>query len=114
MAFLLFCIYCVASPWSPDANALMLLQILGGAAVAIPNVLLFANAGRELSSAEQVLAMGIFQSVYSIGMTVGPIISGHIVDMPGGGYTAMFYTLGGVSALGAIGSFIFYKNPRGK
>jgi len=114
MAFLLFGVYCVASPWCADANALILLQILGGIAIAVPNVLLFANAGRELSATQQVLCMGVFQSIYSIGMTIGPVISGYIVDMPGGGYTAMFYVLGGVSAAGAAGSLILYKNPPGR
>jgi MFS family permease len=109
IAFVLFGVYCAASPYCGDANALILLQILGGAAIAVPNVLLFANAGRELSQGQQILAMGIFQSVYSIGMTMGPVVSGIIVDAPGGGFAPMFYSLAAVSCVGALLAFALYK-----
>jgi MFS family permease len=111
IAFACFGAYCVLSGYCTDANALVLLQILGGASVAVPNVILFSNAGRELSAAQQVLAMGIFQSVYSIGMTFGPIVSGLILDAPGGSYKLMFNALGCVAIVGAIGSLLWYKNP---
>ncbi|MDR0518725.1 MAG: MFS transporter [Clostridiales Family XIII bacterium] len=109
-AFVLLGIYCVLSPHCPDATYLVILQLLGGAAISVPNVRLFANAGRELSSAQQIFSMGIFQSVYSIGMTVGPIMSGLIVDAISGGFTIMFYSLGIVSAIGATMVFFFYKS----
>jgi predicted MFS family arabinose efflux permease len=108
IAFILFGVYCAVSPLCADANALIMLHILGGAAIAVPNVLLFANAGRELSKGQQILAMGIFQSVYSVGMTVGPVVSGFIVDAPGGGFAPMFYALAAVSCAGAALTRIFY------
>ncbi|MDR0596638.1 MAG: MFS transporter [Clostridiales Family XIII bacterium] len=109
-AFVLLGIYCVLSPHCPGATYLIILQLVGGAAISVPNVLLFANAGRELSSAQQIFSMGIFQSVYSIGITVGPIVSGLIVDAAAGGFTIMFYSLGIVSAIGAAMVFFFYKS----
>jgi MFS family permease len=112
ISFTAFGLYCVLSGLCTDADTLVILQILGGASVAVPNVLLFANAGRELCAAQQVLAMGIFQSVYSVGMMLGPVISGYIVDMPGGGYAPMFYVLGGIALAGAAGAMKFYKNTK--
>jgi predicted MFS family arabinose efflux permease len=109
VAFVLFGVYCAVSPHCADANALILLQALGGAAIAVPNVILFANAGRELSREQQLLVMGIFQSVYSIGMTVGPFVSGLIVDAPGGGFAPMFYSIAAVSCAGAIITLMFYR-----
>jgi predicted MFS family arabinose efflux permease len=109
VAFVLFGVYCVISPQCADANALILLQTLGGAAIAVPNVILFANAGRELSKQQQLLAMGIFQSVYSIGMTAGPFVSGLIVDAPWGGFAPMFYFIATVSCTGAVITLIFYR-----
>jgi predicted MFS family arabinose efflux permease len=114
LAFLVFGVYCAVTPRCTDADMLILLQILGGASVAVPNVLLFASAGRELSVVQQILAMGIFQSVYSIGMTLGPIVSGRIIDAPGGGYNIMFISLAAVSAVGAVLTFALYKNPHGE
>jgi MFS family permease len=108
-AFVLFGVYCAVSPHCTSANTLILLQVLGGAAVAVPNVILFANAGRELSKGQQLLVMGIFQSVYSIGMTVGPFVSGLIVDAPGGGFAYMFNFVAAVSCTGAIITLIFYR-----
>jgi predicted MFS family arabinose efflux permease len=77
-------------------------------------VLLFANAGRELSKGQQLLAMGIFQSVYSIGMTVGPFVSGLIVDAPGGGFAPMFYSVAAVSCTGAVVTLVCYREKWGK
>ncbi|MDR1292187.1 MAG: MFS transporter [Clostridiales Family XIII bacterium] len=114
LAFILFGIYCAASPHCTDAGALIVLQVIGGAAIAVPNVLLFANAGRELSKGQQLLAMGIFQSVYSIGMTVGPFVSGLIVDAPGGGFAPMFYSVAAVSCTGAVVTLVFYREKWGK
>jgi predicted MFS family arabinose efflux permease len=110
VAFVLFGVYCAASPLCRSAGALILLQILGGAAIAVPNVLLFANSGRDLSKGQQILAMGIFQSVYSVGMTVGPVISGLIVDAPGGGFAPMFYALAAVSGAGAALTLALYRD----
>jgi predicted MFS family arabinose efflux permease len=111
-AFVLFGIYCAASPHCTDANMLIFIQIIGGAAIAVPNVLMFAGAGRELSKGQQLLAMGIFQSVYSIGMTVGPVVSGMIVDAPGGGFATMFYSISAVCCVGAALSLALYKNAK--
>jgi predicted MFS family arabinose efflux permease len=109
VAFVLFGVYCAVSPYCTSANALILLQILGGAAIAVPNVILFANAGRELSKEQQLFSMGIFQSVYSIGMTVGPFVSGLIVDAPGGGFAPMFHSIAAVSCVGAVVALLFYR-----
>ncbi|MDR1496673.1 MAG: MFS transporter [Clostridiales Family XIII bacterium] len=110
IAFILFGVYCALSPECGDANALIMLQILGGVAVAVPNVLLFANAGRELSKSQQILAMGIFQSVYSVGMTAGPVVSGVIVDASGGGFAPMFYALAAVSGAAAVLTRVLYRD----
>jgi predicted MFS family arabinose efflux permease len=112
VAFILFGVYCAVSPHCADANALILLQILGGAAIAVPNVILFANAGRELSREQQLLVMGIFQSVYSVGMTVGPFVSGIIVDESGGGFVPMFYSVAAVCCAGALITFISYREAK--
>jgi predicted MFS family arabinose efflux permease len=113
VAFLLFGVYCALSPHCADANQIILVQILGGAAIAVPNVLLFASAGRELSEGQQLVAMGIFQGVYGVGMTVGPVVSGRIVDAVGGGFTPMFYSVAAMSCIGAVATLMLYGEKKG-
>jgi predicted MFS family arabinose efflux permease len=91
-----------------SANALVALQLLGGFMVAVPNVILFANAGRELSDKQQILSMGVFQSIYSIGMTAGPAITGVFYDRTTS-YPLTFLVIAGVAVLASVMSFALYR-----
>jgi MFS family permease len=109
--FLGFAVYCVLTALCATANLLVILQILGGICFALLNVLLFANAGRELTDKQQIFSMGIFQSLYSIGMTLGPAVSGLVFEHMGGSYLATFGHMAVIAAAGALWTFISYRNP---
>ena len=100
-AFFLTALCCAAITFCGLA-ALIAVQIVVGIATSIINVILFARAGRNLSSSQQLLSMGLFQSIYSIGMTIGPIVTGVIFDQSNGNFPLIFYIIAAVAVVGAI------------
>ena len=108
--FLAFSCYLLLMLVVKSPNAFLLLQVLGGVSYPFASNLLFSNAGRELLPRQQIIGMGIFQSVYSLGMTFGPAISGIVFDATGGNYTITFVHLAVVGVIAAIWAFLKYKN----
>jgi MFS family permease len=108
VSFIGCAVYAALTGICTSANALVALQLLGGLMVAVPNVILFANAGRELSDKQQILSMGVFQSIYSIGMTAGPAITGAFYDKTSS-YPLTFLVIAGVAAVAAVMSGVFYR-----
>ncbi|MDR1797506.1 MAG: MFS transporter [Clostridiales Family XIII bacterium] len=106
--FALFALYCALQPYSALAP-LLLLQIVCGVAYSLLNVLLLASAGRELSKDQQLLAMGVFQSLYSIGMTAGPAVTGAVLERSGGHFPLVFLVLAAI----ALGGFAWTAKSRG-
>ena len=82
--------------------SLIIVQAFFGIAKSTIGVLLFAKAGRTLSDDQQLLSMGFFQSIYGIGMTVGPIVSGFIFEHSNGNYPLTFNILAGIAIIGAV------------
>jgi predicted MFS family arabinose efflux permease len=87
---------------------LVALQVLGGIMMSVPNVILFANVGRELSDKQQILSMGVFQSIYSIGMTAGPAVTGVFYDKTTS-YPLTFLVLGGVALVASVIACALYR-----
>ncbi|MFC5402024.1 MFS transporter [Cohnella soli] len=74
--FLFAAIFTCAIPFSPNLGWLAATQILNGIAQAMYFPLLLSLAIRDFKSDERATAMGLYQSVYSIGMFLGPYIAG--------------------------------------
>jgi len=110
ISFGFFALYCVLTAVCTNVTLLIFNQLLCGICAAIFGVILFASAGRELPDSLQLISMGIFQSVYSIGMTAGPAITGVIFERSSGNFAFTFQILTAVSILGMAGSLAFYKN----
>ena len=111
-AFIIMVAYCILSFLSTNMIQFLAVQALCGISAAIIKVVLFANAGRELSADKQILSMGIFQSIYSLGIMFGPIIFGIAFDKSGEDYTFTYILLAVIALIGAIVSFLMYKNSR--
>jgi len=111
VAFLFAAVYALLTPFCRSDNALVALQIVGGITYAIPNVLLFANAGRELSDKQQILSMGVFQSVYSFGMVFGPAITGILYDLTGS-YVIAFAQIAFIALFAAFLTFLQYRDSK--
>lgn len=110
-SFLIIAAYCAFTP-ACGLTGIILLQIAGGIGYGIGNVIPLANAGRELGARHQILSMGIFQTIYSIGMTTGPAVTGFLFDKTGNNYSFTFTLLAACAAVGAGLTLLTYKNPR--
>ena len=64
-------------------------------------MLLMAIAPREIPAEAKTTATGVFQSVYSLGMTAGPMVMGALIDLSGS-YAASFLTMGAVALVGVV------------
>lgn len=110
--FIVMIVYCILSFLCTNMVQFLALQALCGVSAAVIKVVLFANAGRELSADKQILSMGIFQSIYSLGIMFGPIIFGIAFDKSGESYTFTYILLAVIALIGAIVSFLMYKNSK--
>jgi predicted MFS family arabinose efflux permease len=97
-----------------DLTGIVLIQIICGVGFGIGNVIPLANAGKGLNDSQQILSMGIFQTIYSIGITTGPAFTGFLFDYTGNDYSLTFMILAAVAAGSAALTFIAYKNPAAK
>lgn len=100
LGFLLSTLYCVLVPLAPSLLSLNLLQILGGMASTLTFGVLIGQSVRDIPQRLRGVAMGFYQAVYGIGMTLGPILMGLVIDS--GGLRAAFLMMAGVALLSAL------------
>lgn len=103
-------LYCWLTALCQTPGPLVAVQLLGGGCRTAQNVILMASAGRELADSQKAFAMGIFQSVYSLGMTFGPMLSGAVFDL-NGSFSLTFFVVGLAGIVAAIWALLAYKNP---
>lgn len=108
--FLIIAAYCAFTP-ACSLTGVILIQIAGGIGYGIGNVIPLANAGRELGVRHQILSMGLFQTIYGLGMTTGPAVTGFLFDKTGNNYSFTFALLAVVAVAGAVITLLAYKNP---
>ncbi len=82
-AFLLIAMTSLTLPLASNLSLLYLNQIIHGIGRGMAYALLMGSALRVVSSAERATAMGIFQSIYSIGIFTGPIVGGWVGSLWG-------------------------------
>ena len=70
----------IAMPFSSNLMTLYILQSLGGFFFGMTVTILLAMALMGVSHDAQTSRMGLYQSIYSIGLTIGPSISGFILE----------------------------------
>ncbi|MFB9273521.1 MFS transporter [Cohnella cellulosilytica] len=94
-------------PFTQSLGMLAFTQAINGIAQAMYFPLLLSLAIRSFATTERATAMGLYQSVYSLGMFLGPYIAGGLNSL--GGLKAGF--LFGAS-LGLIGAIVVLANKR--
>ncbi|MFC5472104.1 MFS transporter [Cohnella suwonensis] len=102
--FLLAAVFTCAIPFSPTLGWLAVTQMLNGVAQAMYFPLLLSLAIRDFKPAERATAMGFYQSVYSLGMFLGPYLAGAL--NAAGGLKAGFLfgaSLGVIAAILSVG-----------
>lgn len=100
-------IYCILIPLSTEIWQVFILQILPGLANGILFALLTAEAMSEIPLQKKSTAMGCYQAIYAIGMTLFPTISGMISGRFTMGHA--FYFLSVMCLFASFVSFCYYK-----
>lgn len=103
--FLLYTLYCLMVGFAPNMILMYAAQIIGGFANAVLTSVLMASCIAYVAPEKKSTAMGLYQAIYGIGMTIGPVIMGSFVDWSGYGGAFSLFAL--CALAGAIGALIF-------
>lgn len=76
-------LYCVLLPKCTGILGLLVLQFIGGLGRNFIMTTQMADAISDLSPQLRSTAMGIFQSIYGLGMTLGPVFMGGVLERSG-------------------------------
>lgn len=91
-SFLFLGIYCVLVPQTDSIVMVCLLQLIPGIGTGVLFSLLTSSAMQTIPEQKRSTAMGFFQAVYALGMTVFPIISGSIYEHLSMKYAFIFFS----------------------
>ena len=108
LSFILIAILCGITTFC-SLPILITVQFFAGINTAVVRVILFAKAGSNLSDDQQLMSMGVFQSVYSIGMTAGPAMAGFLFEYSNENNLFVFFVLAGFGVAGAILTLVGFK-----
>ncbi|MCI7605501.1 MAG: MFS transporter, partial [Spirochaetales bacterium] len=89
LGLILLSISCIIISFSNTPYLLILGNIIGGIGCLILNALLMSLIVRSVSEEKRSTAMGFYQAVYGIGMTLGPVVMGNLVGTKGYGFAYM-------------------------
>ncbi|WP_193064194.1 MFS transporter [Oceanobacillus oncorhynchi] len=106
-SFLFLGIYCVLVPQTNSILLVCLLQLIPGLGTGILFSLLTSSAMQSIPDQKRSTAMGFFQAVYALGMTIFPIISGSIYEHLSMKHAFIF--LAGTCFLACSISFIHFR-----
>jgi MFS family permease len=79
--FIILTAYAASIPFVRSIPVLMLVQLLGGLGYAPLTSIFMANSVRHLPYEQQATGMGYYQSLYSVGSAIGPILLGALADV---------------------------------
>ena len=83
LGFLLSAAYCALVPLAGSLAQLFALQILAGSGSTLTFGVLIGQSVRDIPQRLRGVGMGFYQAVYGIGMTLGPILMGLVIDWRG-------------------------------
>lgn len=83
LGFLLLAVSTAAVPWLTSLTQLCVSQLVGGFGRGLAFPLLMALGARSVGETARATAMGVFQSLYALGMFAGPVAVGVIGDWAG-------------------------------
>ena len=104
--FIITAVYCFIVPFTVSLHQLYLAQMLGGVGNTLTFSLLMGLCVQNIDSNKRGAAMGFFQSIYGLGMTVGPVVMGGIIDVFS--MTHGFMLMGGVSLAAVVVSGVYF------
>jgi len=95
--FLSAAVYCVLAPLCRSMMQLYLCQVLAGVASGFTFAMLLGHCVRDIDPELRTAGMGLYQAVYGIGMTIGPIMMGVMIDAVG--LDLSFLSMGALSVV---------------
>ncbi|NMA95596.1 MAG: MFS transporter [Clostridiales bacterium] len=101
LSFVLFSISCALIPIIKDLRVLYFTEVIGGFARGLVFPILMGISIGSVDVKMRGTAMGFFQSIYGLGMFLGPVLVGIISDM-----ASLSWGFWIISLLGIIGSII--------
>lgn len=93
-------VYCLLVPVCRSIPVILALQFIPGLASGLLFSILTARAMTRVPAGKKSTAMGFYQAVYAVGMTVFPVLTGNILESTG--HIAAYCLLGGFSMLCAL------------
>ena len=102
MGFGTFALYCLALPLCKSVWMILLAQLLGGMSRTLLYTQTMALCTAKVEPAHKTTAVGVFQSIYSLGMTVGPVVMGWVLQFTGNDYPTAFACISVFAIGGAL------------
>lgn len=106
-AFLLVTIATLLIPFAQLKSLFLIVQGMQGFALGMIFPLLLGMSIHSIESAKRATAMGVYQSIYAIGISAGPFVAG-IVNS-NFGIVSGFYFVGGLGLTASLLVIIWYK-----
>ena len=112
---------CFLYPRTGNLFSLLFAQVLLGSGVGLIMPITMSSAIETVPQEKRGAAMGIYQAVYGVGMFLGPVIAGHVIEYFSAssansvsGYSANFHVFLAVSVVGAILSVLLLHSKAEK
>ncbi|WP_055665144.1 MFS transporter [Desnuesiella massiliensis] len=107
IVFSLICLYCILVPNVDNIFIIFSLQLLPGMSTGILLSYLTSEAMVEVPQHQRSTAMGLFQAVYAIGMSIFPMVVGKIAGFMS--IKSGYFILAFIALVGAVLSKIYYN-----
>jgi len=80
--------------------------LLGGASRTLLYTQQMALCTAKVAPEQKTTAVGVFQSIYSLGMTVGPVVMGWVLDLTANDYPTAFACISVFAIAGVVWSLL--------
>jgi MFS family permease len=105
--FILLAVYCLLIPNVTPILLILILQTLPGMATGILFSYLTSEAMKGIPPQVKSTAMGFYQAVYALGMTLVPVLTGNLVTVYS--MKTAYLLLGGLALTGSLVAGCYYK-----
>ncbi len=99
-------VYCFIVPMIQSPNLLIATQILAGSTTGILYSYCTSESLKNVPMNKRSTAMGYYQAIYAVGMTVIPMMAGVISESSG--ITTAFYVEGAIAIVGTVAAIIYF------
>lgn len=107
LGFIIYSLSAFMIPFIKDVNILIISQIIGGFGRGLSYPLLMSLSIKNIEYNKRATAMGFFQSIYALGMFIGPLMVGALSDSVGLNWG--FIAAGVIGIIGALSSVFLIK-----